>query len=174
MRPLWLTLADHAAPLFSAWAGEAVAGTHQMLVATIDEWWTGIDRSPRTLIHNDCNPRNVALRHDAGGYRLCAYDWELATLGPPQRDAIELLTFVLPSDVAPADFFRHVEQHRLAFFQAGGVAVPPDVWRAGLRASLAELLINRLAFYAMIHRVRPQSFLPRVVRTWTRLFHLLA
>jgi len=26
-----------------------------------------------------------------------------------------------------------------------------------------------LAFYAMIHRVRPQQFLPRVVQTWQRL-----
>ena len=174
MRPLWLALADHAAPLFSTWAGEAVVHTHQMLVDTLDEWWTGIDQSPRTLIHNDSNPRNVALRHDAGGYRLCAYDWELATIGPPQRDAIELLAFVLPSNVSSVDFDRHVEQHRQAFTRAGGPAVLSHVWRAGLRAALAELLINRLAFYAMIHRVRPQSFLPRVIRTWMRLFHLLA
>lgn len=174
MGPLWRALADHAAPLFSTWAGESIADTHQMLVATIDDWWTGIDDSPRTLIHNDCNPRNVAMRYDAGGYRLCAYDWELATIGPPQRDAIELLAFVLPSDVSRDDLDRHIDQHRLAFTGAGGYAVSPEIWRAGVQATLAELLINRLAFYAMIHRVRPQAFLPRVIRTWTRLFDLLA
>jgi hypothetical protein len=39
-------------------------------------------------------------------------------------------------------------------------------------SALSEVLVARLAFYALIDRVRPQPFLPRVVRTWLRLHTL--
>jgi hypothetical protein len=29
--------------------------------------------------------------------------------------------------------------------------------------------VNRLAMYALVHRVRRQSFLPRVLATWRRI-----
>ena len=53
-----------------------------------------------TLIHNDCNPRNLCLRKSVPGAaltgtRTCLYDWELATLDVPQRDLAEFLAFVL-------------------------------------------------------------------------------
>jgi len=50
------------------------------------------------------------------------------------------------------------------------MALPPDEWDAGFSAALCELLVDRLASYAMIDRVRPQSFLPRVVRSWLNIF----
>jgi hypothetical protein len=31
---------------------------------------------------------------------------------------------------------------------------------------MAELLVDRLAMYAMVDRVRPQPFLSRVANTW--------
>jgi hypothetical protein len=43
------------------------------------------------------------------------------------------------------------------------------VWYASFGAALAELLIDRLSVYAMVHRVKPQAFLPRVLRTWSEL-----
>lgn len=52
--------------------------------------------APLTLIHNDCNPRNICLHAFNGGEsRMCLYDWELATLDVPQRDVAEFLTFTL-------------------------------------------------------------------------------
>ena len=39
-------------------------------------------------------------------------------------------------------------------------------------AALAELLVDRLSIYAMVHRVKPQRFLPRVLRTWAHLHSL--
>ena len=68
---------------------------------TIDEVMSWLERNkPKAggsaLIHNDFNPRNLALRREVGGWRLCAYDWELATIGVPQHDCAEFLCFVLP------------------------------------------------------------------------------
>ena len=125
---------------------------------------------PRTLIHNDFNPRNIALRRDSGGLRLCAFDWELATIGAPQRDLAEFLSFVLPPYAAREAVVRWVEWYRALLAAESGVAFPRTEWELGFRAALCELLVDRLSFYAMVDRVRPQRFLPRVVRSWVNLF----
>jgi hydroxymethylglutaryl-CoA reductase (NADPH) len=101
--------------------------------------------------------------------RLCAYDWELATLGAPQRDLAEFLCFVL-TDATTADAGRWIEHHRVALERASGTTIDAVRWTGGFRSALYDVLINRLAMYAMVHRVRRQSFLPRVVRTWRCLY----
>ena len=60
----------------------------------------------------------------------------------------------------------------LANILAGPVTDPAG-WHAGLVSSLAMLLVDRLATYTMIQRVRPQAFLPRVVQTWARVFAIV-
>jgi thioester reductase-like protein len=101
--------------------------------------------------------------------RLCVYDWELATLGAPQRDLAELLCFVLTEDTA-ADAAEWIEHHRVALERASGRTIDVEPWMRGFSAALGDLLIDRLAMYALVHRVRHQSFLARVVRTWRRLY----
>lgn len=169
MRPLWVALAEHAAPLFGMWVGSALVRRHLALAASPRAWAAALDGGPVTLIHHDFNLRNIALRREAGGLRLCAYDWELATIGLPQRDLAEFLCFVLQADADRALVEALVDGYRARLSAAAQRRIEPAVWRAGWRAAMAELLVNRLSFYAMIHRVRPQSFLPRVVRTWERL-----
>ncbi|MEL6653110.1 MAG: phosphotransferase, partial [Bacteroidota bacterium] len=39
-----------------------------------------------TIVHNDCNSRNIAMRRDG---RPCIYDWELAVMDLPHRDIVE-------------------------------------------------------------------------------------
>ncbi len=127
-----------------------------------------METGPHTLIHNDFNPRNVCLRHDTrdGGLKLIAYDWELATVGVPQRDLAELLCFVLPTDVSRECIDRWTERHRLLLEQETGQGIDRVDWQQGFAAALNEVMLTRLPMYALIHRVRPQSFLPRVVHTW--------
>lgn len=174
LQPLWRALAAHAAPFHRDWAGEKITAIHARLVDSVDAWCPGpAEAGPRVLIHNDCNPRNIALRHDGDRYRLCAYDWELATIGLPQRDLVEFLCFVLPRDADARMVTALSERHRAALSSALGLAIDATAWRAGLAAAMAELLVDRLGFYTMISRVRPQPFLPRVVRTWQRLFEVL-
>jgi aminoglycoside/choline kinase family phosphotransferase len=174
LTPLWDALATHAVPYFEDWAGPSMTRTHRQLVESIDTWWKGLEQQPRTLIHNDFSPRNIALRQDDHGFRLCAYDWELATLGPPQRDLAEFLCFVLPPDVRIDEVERSVERHRDLLEAAAGISIRREMWREGFRSALADLLVDKLAFYALINRVRPQPYLPRVVRTWQRLFALFS
>lgn len=166
MTDLWTALADHAAPAFSSWADPDIAALQRRLIGSIPRWWRALETAPRTLVHNDFNPRNVCLRAGV----LCAYDWELATVGAPQRDLAEFLCFVLPPDPSASDVFEPLDRHRRALERETGAVIESDDWRRGLGAALYDLLINRLATYALVHRIRPQSFLPRVLRTWRGLY----
>lgn len=172
LTPLWRTLADHAAAHFTSWAGPSVSRTHRRLVESIAEWWQPLSNLPRALLHNDFSPRNMALRQDPKGLRLCAYDWELAAFGPPQRDLAEFLCFVLAPNVSSQVVELRVDQHRRLLETATGRSISEDLWRLGFSGALADLLIDKLAFYTMVNRVRPQRFLPRVMRTWRRLYEI--
>ena len=169
MRPLWRALGHHAEPYLAQWTTPAIVSTHRMLIESIGDRWSIIDRSPQTLIHNDFNTRNIALRRRDCRFELCAYDWELATVAIPQTDLAEFLCFVLSPDVTEDEALRSVERHRAALVLATGGSIDAGQWHAGFRAALADLIINRLAFYTMINRVKPQAFLPRIVKTWWRL-----
>jgi hypothetical protein len=171
MRPLWDALARHAAPLFSAWAGPDLAKIHHRLVESISDWWRPLEEAPRTLIHHDFNPRNACLR--GAGPTLCAYDWELATIGAPQRDLVEFLCFVLAEDAGAEEVTHWIERHRRALIRETGREIDAGAWMSGFRSALSDLLVNRLAIYAMVHRVRPQAFLPRVGRTWRAIHRAL-
>ena len=172
MADLWFALADHAEPLFSSWTSSDVSmrAIQRRLIWSLDRWAPALAAQPRTLVHNDFNPRNICLRADGRRWRLLAYDWELATLGAPQRDLAELLCFVLPPSATDADIDFWIAQHRTRLEDATGRAIDPGRWQDGFRAALYELMIERLPMYALVHRVRRQSFLPRVVQTWRRLY----
>jgi thioester reductase-like protein len=168
MTPLWRPLADHASPMFCAWTGSSPAVQHD-LIDRIAEWRPALEQLPQTLIHNDFNPRNVCLRERDGRPTLCAFDWELATIGAPVRDLAEFLCFVLPPDSNRDVVDAMIDRHLRAFATGAAVAVDPHAWRAGFAAALYELLVDRLSVYAMVHRVKPQTFLPRVLLTWGAL-----
>ena len=170
MRDFWSALAAHARARFSAWADPSMSAVHSRLVDGIGQWWRTLERGPRTLVHNDFNPRNICLRRTASGPLVCAYDWELATIGAPQRDLAEFLCFALPSDTDLPTIEAAIELHRTRLQRHAQCQIDSEHWRDGFRCSLYDVLVDRLALYALIHRIRPQAFLPRVVRTWRRLY----
>ncbi|MFY9620683.1 MAG: thioester reductase domain-containing protein [Pyrinomonadaceae bacterium] len=172
MLPFWSALAANARPAFTSWAGPALAEAHESLLCGIDRWWRPLSRAPQVLIHNDFNPRNIMLRGLPGGARrLCAYDWELATIGAPQRDLAEFLCFVLAPETAADVASAWIQRYRGLLEEQTGVFIDPVEWEEGFRAALCDFIVDRLAMYAMIHRFRPQPYLPRVVRTWLALHH---
>jgi hypothetical protein len=167
MLPLWSALAANARPAFMNWAGPALVKAHESLLCGIDRWWQPLGNNLQTLIHNDFNPRNIMLR--GLPLRLSAYDWELATIGAPQRDLAEFLCFTLAPETSADDAPTWLQRYRDLLEEQTGITIDPIEWEAGFRAALCDFLIDRLAMYAMIHRFRPQPFLPRVVRTWLML-----
>jgi len=169
MMPLWTALADHASDRSIAWRNPRLRRVHQALLCEIDGWAASLDALPRTLIHNDFNPRNIAIRPGATGLQLCAYDWELATLGLPQRDLAEFLCFVLPSTAPGATVRWWTERYRALLASATGTVIDRTQWNAGIRPALSDFLVDRLASYAMIDRIRPQRFLTYVTESWLNI-----
>jgi hypothetical protein len=141
----------------------------QQLIDSIDRWWPALEQGPRTLIHHDFNPRNLAFREHGGALTLCAYDWELATLHAPQRDLAELLAFVLSPSATAAEIAHYVEHHRRALEAASGVRLDPETWYRGFVASLSDFFVNRLSFYLVGQTFRHYAFLPRLFRTTAHL-----
>lgn len=170
MGDLWSALADHSAAEYPAWVDPLSLVRLRDAIAGLDRWRRELEAMPRTLVHNDFSPRNIALRRDTGA--LVAYDWELATLHVPQRDLVELLAFVLPPDADPDRVERHVEAHRLAVEEAAGAALDPVLWRRGYKLALRDFVITRLQLYLMGHVHREYRFLDRVVPTVKRLLDL--
>jgi thioester reductase-like protein len=168
-RELWDALAELARPRFTAWAGDRIGALSQACLETLATWWSELEEQRRTLIHNDFNPRNLAFRRTARGPLLCAFDWELATLGPPQRDLAELLCFVLAPERAGEQAGRYLEMHRAALESASGLCIDRRSWRQGFGFALRDLLLTRLPLYALMHRFRRQVYLPRVVAAWDAL-----
>jgi thioester reductase-like protein len=171
MTPLWRGLADFTQPTFDAWAGPSLTQCHGRLVEGIADWWGELGALPRTLIHNDFNSRNLAFRGN-GARTACAFDWELARIGVPQHDLAELLCFVFPESAGPAQLAQWLESHRAQLSARVGMPIVRKSWARGFTLSLQQLLVERLPLYAMVHRFKPQPFLPRVVRNWSRLYDL--
>jgi hydroxymethylglutaryl-CoA reductase (NADPH) len=170
MTPLWSALATHARERSPAWNDPVLCIAHEQLVKDVGSWSRALDVSPQTLIHNDFNSRNIAIRGKPGELRLCAFDWELATMGVPQRDLAELLCFVLPTDAPPTTIAHWLERHRALLERETDLTFRPDAWDIGFRAALCDLLVDRFASYAMVDRIRRQSYLARVVRSWTNVY----
>jgi hypothetical protein len=166
VRAWHIALARYARPWFERWLGPSAAARH------IDLAHSGIVEhlaQPRTLIHNDFNPRNIALVRSAAGLELKAFDWELACWGLPQRDLAELLCFTLAPDTSCETVERYVQLHRQSIQCAAHVALNRRQWNDGLRTALLQFGIERLPMYLIAHRFRPQKFLERVARTWRML-----
>src|SRR5439155_14343995 len=126
------------APMFSEWTRGAMSRRQHALIDRMTEWRPALDAAPQTLIHNDFNPRNICLKPAADGWRLCAYDWELAAIGTPARDLAELLCFVAPDDVSRATVEGCIDRH------AGRVAMTMDRadWHSAFASALAEFLVD--------------------------------
>lgn len=160
--PLWTALADHTAQFLRSKVGEDAA-RHMQHIARRSDWhFYNLTRCLNTVIHNDFNPRNVALpaRGDA---RMLAFDWQLVTRGAALRDLVELCTFVAPSDQAWSFLqtwaMHHAEQLDVGF---GG----DSDWLGQLPVVLDDWALRRLSLYVLFDRITPQDFIGTIARKW--------
>jgi NADP-dependent 3-hydroxy-3-methylglutaryl-CoA reductase len=172
MGELWSEALDYAAGEFPEWYPPDERRLHQGILRSWPGFCRELEQMPRTLIHGDFNPRNLAFRREPSGPRLCAWDWELAELQVPQRDLAELLAFVLPADAAPETVDGLVELHRQELSRCVGKSIDAAGWRRGYQLSLYDLLTSRLSLYQLVHAFRHCAFLERVLATTRSLIRL--
>jgi len=163
LRPLWEALLAHAATrLPSLYTPARTRQLHARLAHAATDWAT-LATLPKTLVHNDLNPRNTCFRRERGGtLRFVAYDWELATWHLPQYDVVELLSFVL----TPARYHLrpvYLEFYRRALHELTGQYADRAAFAEGCRLASLEFGLHRLGLYAMAHTLSPYGFFPGVV-----------
>lgn len=124
---------------------------------------------PKTLIHNDFNPRNVAIRNQ--DHSLVAFDWELASVHLPQRDLVEFLAFTMQVNTDPVWVVKTLEQQRLQLEFQSHVSLP-DWWK-GSELALLDFLLFRLPIYVVPQTVRAIPFLEPVFRSAQNLLQII-
>lgn len=166
---LWEMLGAHALEEFPEWFNENDSQRFRDRVYSMKDWYQEIDAMPKTLIHNDFNPRNIAFRKNGDEIALCAYDWELATIHLPQHDLVELLGFTLQPDFDPQLVEELIELHRIELQKHSNQDIDATQWRRGFTLSLWDLVVNRLPMYVMAHTFRHYGFMERVQATFRKL-----
>ncbi|WP_345119711.1 aminoglycoside phosphotransferase family protein [Hymenobacter antarcticus] len=165
LAPLWEALLANAAAHFPDLYTAARQRTLRTAIAQIPAYWAVLETMPRTLIHNDLNPRNTCFKTSPDGLRLCAYDWELATWHVPQYDVVELLSFVLGPDRYGLRL-GYLEHYRQVLHGLTGHYADAAAFRAGAGYAALDFGLHRLGMYLMAHSVSPYPFLPRVVDSY--------
>ncbi|HTF80646.1 MAG TPA: phosphotransferase, partial [Cytophagales bacterium] len=124
----------------------------------------------KTYIHNDFNPRNVAIRGDG---MPVIYDWELVVEDIPHRDIVEFLSFVLPEHFEKEQLLHYLKYH----YEQSKVNSPGIEWTSwlpGYRYALLETLICRFSFYEVAGILVKYEFSTRVFKAALRMLKMLS
>ncbi|WP_084611119.1 phosphotransferase [Zooshikella ganghwensis] len=174
LQPLWRLLQNHGLSEFPEWFSEQDQQQLQLILENLPMWWGILDRQPKTLIHGDFNPRNLAFRQTNNQLKLCAWDWELATWHLPQRDCVELLAFTLkPEQVTPAFLSKFSEYHRQQLAKAANTSLDKTQWHMGFHYSLLDFTVNRLAHYWLANTLQDYPFMARLTATTLAMINAL-
>ena len=168
LQPLWQALLESAAQKFPGLYTTDRVALLQEAINDLPRHWQHLEHLPKTLVHNDFNPRNSCFKNH-GTLRFCLYDWELATFHIPQYDLVEFLCFVLDED-RYALRESYIEYYRQQLRALTGNYTDPVAFRNDLELAAYDFALHRLGMYMMAHAVSPYPFLPRVVNS---LFSLL-
>lgn len=134
------------------------------LIDFIDDWSkNGYNpKSKMTLIHNDFNPRNIAIRINGNP---CIYDWELATYGIPHRDIFELLAFTLSPDFIASDLLDLLKHHFALVEQINNKNYSWSDYLFDFELAGKAFLISRVNFYLTGSILMNYPFIERVFVT---------
>lgn len=163
--PLWRALLEKGAARFPECYADGLLEALNHGLDQVEILQPQLNSLPKTLIHNDANPRNSCFRADGS---FCLYDWELSCSHVPVYDALELLCFVLePDRYALMPYF--LNHHRQALCREWPVWVSDGMWQQSLELAWYEFGWHRLGMYMMAHGVAPYPFLPRVWAAYAAL-----
>ena len=133
------------------------------------ENWSQIAKNiklPKTIIHNDFNSRNIAIRKNG---TPVFYDWELAVVDFPTRDIVEFLSFVLPLDFTKEDLVQY-----LGYYDKKVAQLSKDnPWFQALCFSLENYIVTRLSFYEVAGVIMKYDFSNRVLNVALKMLKML-
>ncbi len=136
------------------------------LVAALESWVFDVESLRKesaelqefyTCIHNDFNPRNIAITiQDAP----IIYDWELIVKDILHRDIVEFLSFVLEEGFSKENLYDYLYYHFSLFdFEDW------ELWKKGYVYAIKSYIITRVSFYEVAGILYPYPFSRRVLKT---------
>ena len=140
------------------------------LVGLQEEYDALSPKIPHTLVHNDFNSRNIAIRKDG---RACIYDWELAVIEIPHRDIVEFLSFVLPLDFDEKQFEQYLAFH-FDLYKEFVPKISSKAWTAAYVYALKLYLLTRISFYEVAGILDRYAFSDRILRNSFRMLDILS
>ena len=134
---------------------------------------------PKTIIHNDFNSRNIAIRK--GNSTIiseldqipCIYDWELAVVNIPHRDIVEFLSFVLVDGFQLEDLNHYLSFH-FNLYKGFAASYTEQDWKQGYIYALKEYLVTKVSFYEVAGIHARYAFSERVLKNSFRMLEILS
>jgi hydroxymethylglutaryl-CoA reductase (NADPH) len=127
-----------------------------------------------TVIHNDFNSRNIAIRKPSTNNETaipCIYDWELAVLDIPHRDIVEFLSFVLVENFDPEELFLYLDYH-YNLYKNHSECTKFEWWQ-GYVYAIKEFLVTRVSFYEVAGIHAKYTFSERILKCGFRILDLV-
>lgn len=152
---------------------ENLSSCFQKVDLVLNEWKLEMPRTSgtKTLVHNDFNSRNIAIRK-AG--EVCIYDWELAILNLPQRDIFEFLAFTFELNFSEAEFMALTEYHYKMVFDYNSPVYTYEKYLSDLKIMGEEFILTRVSYYLAGSTLVGYPFIERVFQVSTRMLNILA
>lgn len=174
LKPLWLAYAEklkeyYLGNLFSP----KEIDEHFRWIETIPTWWGKIDQMKKTLIYNDAQIRNLAVRNPNTKPQLCLFDWEVPIIQLPQRDLIEFLSYVISDRITDKDIIEIVDASGQHLEKISNIQIDPTEWRRGFLYANYDYHINRMACQLVLHKTLNRPDIERVFRASMRLLTIL-
>jgi hydroxymethylglutaryl-CoA reductase (NADPH) len=114
-----------------------------------------------TIIHNDFNPRNIAITHNN---QLLTYDWELARHDTPARDVIELMSFLVDNESIFLDVDEIFEQARRDINSTFNYNYTMEKWQEDLKTAFSWYLVDRVNLYLIGNKLTEYDFVTKLVK----------
>ncbi|ASQ47330.1 3-hydroxy-3-methylglutaryl-CoA reductase [Legionella clemsonensis] len=170
--PYWQALAsavEHAAIPFLS---KTDYDLHQQWIHTILKWRPHIDNMKKTLVQNDCVPKNVGINLSSKFTEVYLYDWEIATIHVPQRDLVEFLAYVLPHSFSKELLNSYIERHRQQLTLHNQYPIDEKEWHFGFLYSAYDYLIQRVLPQLVFEKLEARN-IETVYKNTRRMINLL-
>ena len=124
----------------------------------------------KTLVHNDFNSRNIAIRKTG---EVCIYDWELAILNVPQRDVFEFLAFTFELNFNEDEFRTLTEFHYELVLEYNASSYTYLEYVSDLRIMGEEFLLTRVSYYLAGNTLVGYPFIERIFQVAYKMLNIL-
>jgi hypothetical protein len=173
LAPLWHAYAEKMRYFVGGLFDQQYLDTHLRWIDTIPEWWGKIDGLKKTLVFNDAQIRNLAVRDPKTAPQLVLFDWECTSVQLPQRDLVELLSYCLSDRISDAEIVAILDSAREHLEARSKQQISRQEWRDGCVWSIRDFHVNRMACQLTLHVTLNRPDIERVFRASMRILNVL-